>query len=407
MEPITETESHNELKSSSSIRQWLSPSHLKMLNSFLHSLTITSSRSTSSRATSKKPDRLDRVLQTIHLCRHFIETTPWQTPAELLLLLRGIGEEIHACNTDHALVNSVRRILAAVREETSRQEEEEEEQQQAVDRKQLSSLLLWTLPQNVSSRPHHVVERHESVASESEVASTVQQQQQYPESYYQRSHQKQQTLQTMILEAVQEMQNELVDMYDAVAAQVPHHIRTGDVVLVCGGIRPPLAHFLAAIPTQTTLLVVADDDPPPLPLPHPTMVPIPLTHAVAVAPRVHTTLVSAHAVLANGGILSGAGAALVVAAAAVTICVTGMEDALCPHYPHEGQDTLQELLGSSSHTASTNESSSAVVDVQPRYDYIPPEHIDVFVTNVGSFPPSFIYRLLAENYHSDDWKLFR
>ena len=44
--------------------------------------------------------------------------------------------------------------------------------------------------------------------------------------------------------------------------------------------------------------------------------------------------------------------------------------------------------------------------VNPVHDYIKPEHISLYVTNVGSFQPSFIYRLLAEYYHSDDWESF-
>jgi translation initiation factor 2B subunit (eIF-2B alpha/beta/delta family) len=32
--------------------------------------------------------------------------------------------------------------------------------------------------------------------------------------------------------------------------------------------------------------------------------------------------------------------------------------------------------------------------------------VTLYVTNVGSFKPDFIYRLLAENYHCDDWRSF-
>ena len=36
------------------------------------------------------------------------------------------------------------------------------------------------------------------------------------------------------------------------------------------------------------------------------------------------------------------------------------------------------------------------------YDYVPPHLVDVFITNVGEHPPSYVYRLVKENYHQDD-----
>jgi translation initiation factor eIF-2B subunit beta len=49
---------------------------------------------------------------------------------------------------------------------------------------------------------------------------------------------------------------------------------------------------------------------------------------------------------------------------------------------------------------------SEVELVNPVHDYIPPQLIDLHVTNIGGFQPSYIYRLLAEYYHSDDWEAF-
>jgi translation initiation factor eIF-2B subunit beta len=40
--------------------------------------------------------------------------------------------------------------------------------------------------------------------------------------------------------------------------------------------------------------------------------------------------------------------------------------------------------------------------VNPFFDYIPPEHISLFITNVGGHPPSYIYRLLNETYDQRD-----
>ena len=35
-------------------------------------------------------------------------------------------------------------------------------------------------------------------------------------------------------------------------------------------------------------------------------------------------------------------------------------------------------------------------------DYIPPENIDIYITNIGGFAPSFIYRIVLDNYKTED-----
>jgi translation initiation factor eIF-2B subunit beta len=78
-------------------------------------------------------------------------------------------------------------------------------------------------------------------------------------------------------------------------------------------------------------------------------------------------------------------------------------------YPHEGQDTLNDLVSPASVIAYAEMSDQLLTDVEfvnPVHDYIKPEYVNLYITNVGSFQPSFIYRLLAEYYHTDDWESF-
>ena len=73
--------------------------------------------------------------------------------------------------------------------------------------------------------------------------------------------------------------------------------------------------------------------------------------AFAIMARVNKVLLPAHAVLANGGLVAPSGSHMLALAAAhnsvLVVCLTGMFK-LCPMYPHEGQDTLQELVSPSS-----------------------------------------------------------
>ena len=148
----------------------------------------------------------------------------------------------------------------------------------------------------------------------------------------------------------------------------------------------------------------------------------------AMMSRVHKVILPAHAVLANGGLIAPKSGSHMVALAAKqnsvpVLCCTGMFK-LTPLYPHEQQNTLNDFLGPSTTSGSyktavvdysqisntnNNGSTGSMANVElinPVHDYIRPELITLYVTNVGSFQPSYIYRLLAEYYHPDDWESF-
>jgi translation initiation factor eIF-2B subunit beta len=38
----------------------------------------------------------------------------------------------------------------------------------------------------------------------------------------------------------------------------------------------------------------------------------------------------------------------------------------------------------------------------PLYDYVPPSHVSLFISNQGGIMPPYIYQILAEFYHPED-----
>ena len=42
----------------------------------------------------------------------------------------------------------------------------------------------------------------------------------------------------------------------------------------------------------------------------------------------------------------------------------------------------------------------------PARDYVPPELVSLFITNIGGNHASYIYRLLSEYYHQEDYHIF-
>ncbi|KAG6463866.1 hypothetical protein O3G_MSEX014117 [Manduca sexta] len=41
----------------------------------------------------------------------------------------------------------------------------------------------------------------------------------------------------------------------------------------------------------------------------------------------------------------------------------------------------------------------------PRYDFVPPDHTTLFITNLGGSSPSYMYRLMSELYDPKDYNL--
>merc|ERR1711860_349577 len=48
---------------------------------------------------------------------------------------------------------------------------------------------------------------------------------------------------------------------------------------------------------------------------------------------------------------------------------------------------------------------SKVDSPTPRFEYVPPDLVTLFVSNISGYAPSYVYRLLGEYYHKHDYEL--
>ena len=183
---------------------------------------------------------------------------------------------------------------------------------------------------------------------------------------------------------------------------------------------------------------------------------IPDAAVFAMMSRVNMVLNGAHAVLANGGVVTRAGVSAIAQAAAhhsvPFIVLTGLYK-LSPLYPHDQATTINEFqspaelveyreLEECLHTQADGEdegagaaaadggaeggrraegtpleerirearrraqrrvSTSHLLEVSNyAFDYVPPHLIKIFVTDMGGNAPSYIYRLLNEYYDMED-----
>ena len=227
-------------------------------------------------------------------------------------------------------------------------------------------------------------------------------------------------LRQTIMEAIQEIMSDLEDLHKNINDQATSHIHAGEVVLTYARSKTIELFLKSAAKKRKFQVVVCEG------APHygghamakslaeagiDTIVMNDATTFAAMA-RVNKVLLPAHAVLANGGLIAPSGSHMVALAAkhnsVPVVTITGMFK-LCPMYPHEGQDTLNDLVSPSSVVDYAEMSDKTIADVEfinPVHDYIPPQLVNLFITNIGAFQPSYIYRLLAEYYHADDWESF-
>lgn len=133
---------------------------------------------------------------------------------------------------------------------------------------------------------------------------------------------------------------------------------------------------------------------------------IPDSTTFALMSRVGKVLLGTSAVFANGGCTANLGVANVVECAkehrTPVLAVAGIYK-LSPLYPFNRDDLVE--VGNSGKVLDYDDfdlvDNVAVIN-NPLNDYVPPENIDIFITNIGGHAPSSIYRIVMDYYHPDD-----
>ncbi|GMM33177.1 translation initiation factor eIF2B subunit beta [Saccharomycopsis crataegensis] len=132
---------------------------------------------------------------------------------------------------------------------------------------------------------------------------------------------------------------------------------------------------------------------------------VPDTSVFAVMAGVSKVIVGTRCVFANGGSVTESGVSTVVECArehrTPVFAVTGLYK-LSPCYPFNRESLIE--FGNSGKVVKFQENTLVenAETANPLYDYVPPENIDIFITNVGGISPNFIYRIVLDNYKQED-----
>ena len=135
---------------------------------------------------------------------------------------------------------------------------------------------------------------------------------------------------------------------------------------------------------------------------------IPDSAIFALMSRVNKVILGTHAVLANGGLVAAAGAKVIAKAASVhktpVVVVTGVYK-LSPVYPFDFDALIEVGDASKVYGYEEGEMVEKVECENPLYDYVPPELVDLYVTNLGGHAPSYLYRIVEDHYRVEDREL--
>lgn len=218
-----------------------------------------------------------------------------------------------------------------------------------------------------------------------------------------------------IMTQLNELADELDTICDEISAQAEDHIADGAKILTFGKSRSVELFFRAAAKKQRNFQVIVCESAPYYGgqemarcLCEAGIETILIQDAAvfAVMPLIDKVFLPTHAVMANGGLIAPSGGHMVALSArehsVPLVCITGLFK-LCPLYPHD----LEEFNDLTSPGMVLDyESDQALLEkadvLNPEYDYIPPDLLDLYLTNTGGHQPSYVYRLLAEYYHPDD-----
>ncbi|XP_040497577.1 translation initiation factor eIF-2B subunit beta isoform X2 [Ursus maritimus] len=174
-------------------------------------------------------------------------------------------------------------------------------------------------------------------------------------------------LQSNIIEAINELLVELEGTTENIAAQALEHIHSNEVIMTIGFSRTVEAFLKEAARKRKFHVIVAE------------CAPFCQGHEMAVN-------------LAKAGIET-----TVMTDAAIFAVMSRVNK-----FPNE-EDSFHKFVAPEEVLPFTEGDVLEKVSVHcPVFDYVPPELITLFISNIGGNAPSYIYRLMSELYHPDD-----
>lgn len=314
--------------------------------------------------------------QMVTVLKHIIGESSWTSARELMDLVKTDSRRmIDAQPSETAIGNMARRVLKIIRDECTRPAERDGEQEDGLQRLMLPS-----------------------EAAEDELAK-----QDFP------------NLKAAVIDSVNELLEELDASADNIAQQALEHIHSNELILTVGKSRTVEAFLKKAAKKRKFQVIVVECAPEckghdmALSLAKDGVEVTLISDAAvfAMMSRVNKVFVGTHAVMANGGLKAVSGSHTVALAAkyySVPFIVCAPMFKFSPVYLcSSDQEGFNQCKSPEAVLPFTEgEIVSKVQVYNPVFDYVPPDLVTLFISNIGGNAPSYVYRLVSELYLPDD-----
>lgn len=132
---------------------------------------------------------------------------------------------------------------------------------------------------------------------------------------------------------------------------------------------------------------------------------IPDSAVFALMSRINKVIMAPHTVLANGSLIAAAGASTIAQAAKVhrvpVVVLSGVYK-LSPVYPFDTEELIEVGDPGKAVSYQDGEFMDKVDIVNPVFDHVDAELVDLYITNLGGHAPSYLYRIVADHYAVED-----
>lgn len=136
-----------------------------------------------------------------------------------------------------------------------------------------------------------------------------------------------------------------------------------------------------------------------------TVILIPDSAVFALMSRINKVILAPHTVLANGSLIAAAGSATIARAARahrVPVVVLSGVYKLSPVYPFDSDELIESGDPGKVVPYCDGEFMAGVDVVNPVYDHVEADLVDLYITNLGAHAPSYLYRIVADHYRVED-----
>ncbi|XP_029640043.1 translation initiation factor eIF-2B subunit beta isoform X1 [Octopus sinensis] len=221
--------------------------------------------------------------------------------------------------------------------------------------------------------------------------------------------------QAIVIEAISEIKSELETCIPNIESQALEHIHAKEIIMTSGWSKSVEAFLKSAARKRKFQVMVTEGAPffhgqkmaKSLAASNIETTLITDSAVFAMMSRVNKVIIGTHTVLANGGLKAVQGSHSIALAAkyhSVPLIVVAAMFKLSPQYLCSyDQDAFNRFV-SPNDVVKFSESAivSKVQICNPVFDYVPPELVTLFISNIGGNAPSYVYRLLSELYHTED-----